>query len=518
MKKILMVYPEYPDTYWGLQHSLKFLKKKSLMPPLGLMTVAAMLPPEYDIRLVDMNAMELDDEDIKWADYAFISAMIVQKESFREVVHRCNRLGTPVVAGGPYPTSSHESIDGVAHFILGEGENTIPGFIRDLEHGTPAHIYVSHEKPDLTCTPVPRYDLINVNDYGSMAVQFSRGCPFSCEFCDIIEMYGRKPRLKSAEQFVQELDCMYNSGYRGPVLIVDDNFIGNKQEVLKLLERIRQWQSERSFPFYLYTESSVNLAAEDEILDLMVACGFTMVFLGLETPDENTLSAVDKHQNVRHNLFESVKTIQSRGLEVTAGLIVGFDTDTEDIFDRQIEFIQRAGISMAMIGIIIVLPGTRLFKRLQSEGRLLYESSGNNTNMLDMNFIPVMDKEKIIHGYRKILKTIYSPEKYFERSLVMLSRMPVKKHVARKLQNGHIGAFLRSLVLQSFSPYGLTYLKFLFKALVINWRNFPLAVNLAIKGYHFFKLTNRTLEEGESEVREKHTVELIVGTNPAVQI
>jgi len=329
-------------------------------------------------------------------------------------------------------------------------------------------------------------------------------------------MFGREPRLKSADQFLKEMENMYNTGYRGPVLIVDDNFIGNKNEVIKLLKAVREWQRTKSFPFYLYTESSINLAAETEILDLMIECGFTMVFLGLETPDESTLNAINKHQNIKHNLYESVKTIQTKGLEVTAGLIVGFDTDEENIFDRQISFIQEAGIPMTMIGIIIVLPGTQLFKRLEREGRILCESSGNNTNIFDMNFIPIMEKEKIISGYKRILKTIYSPEKYFERSLILLSRMPVKQHIARTIQKGHLKAFLKSLLFQSFSSYGLIYIRFLIKALLVNWRNFPLAVNLAIKGHHFFKLTDATLinAELESEFQENSKYKISNGFTP----
>lgn len=496
-KNILLVYPEYPSTFWSLDHTLKIVNKKSLMPPLGLLTVAAMLPSDYNIRLVDMNVMKLRDEDVIWADMVFLSAMIVQKDSFRDVVKVCQRLNKPVTAGGPYPTASYKFIDGVNHFLIGEGELTIPEFIHDFENGTLAEIYSSKEKPDIKTSPIPRYDLINVNDYGSLPLQFSRGCPFSCEFCDVIEMFGRKPRLKSVEQFLEELECVYNTGFRGLIFIVDDNFIGNKGEVLKLLKAISEWQNNRSFPFTFFTEASINLAAETEILDLMAGCAFTMVFIGVETPDENTLITVNKQQNVKHDVFGSIKLIQSKGIEVIAGFILGFDTDTEDIFDRQISFIQKAGIPMAMIGIMIALPGTQLFKRLEREGRILYETSGNNTNILDLNFIPVMNKDKIISGYKKVLKTLYSPEKYFERSLTLISRMPASVYEKRNRQKGDVKAFFKSLLVQSFSRYGLRYLHFLVKALILNPGNFPLAVILAINGYHFFKITGETLESAE---------------------
>lgn len=497
MKNILMVYPKYPSTFWSLEHTLKIVNKKSLMPPLGLLTVAAMLPPEYNIRLVDMNVKKLKDEDIIWSDMVFLSAMIVQKESFKDVVRACNKLNKPITAGGPYPTASYKSIPGIDHFLLGEGEAVIHQFLKDFENGIPLKIYSSVEKPDLKTSPIPRYDLINVNDYGSLPLQFSRGCPFSCEFCDVIEMFGRKPRLKSVEQFISELDCVYNTGFRGLIFIVDDNFIGHKSEVLKLLKAISEWQLNRSFPFTFFTEASINLAAETEILDLMVDCSFTMVFIGIETPDEATLISVNKQQNVKHNVLESVKIVQRRGIEVISGFILGFDTDTEDIFDRQISFIQNAGIPMAMIGIMIALPGTQLFKRLEKEGRILYETSGNNTNILDLNFIPVMDKEKIISGYKKILKTLYSPEKYFERSLNLISRMPSSVYKKRNRQKGDIKAFFKSFFLQSFSRYGFAYLRFLIKSLMINPDNFPLAVILSINGYHFFKIAGETLKSAE---------------------
>jgi len=496
-RKILMVYPENPLTYWSFKYSLKFINKKASMPPLGLLTVAALLPSSYDIKLVDMNVQSLSEEDILWADIVFISAMIVQKESFNEVVMRCNQAGVPVAAGGPYPSSSHASISGVDYFILGEGEVTIPRFIRDYEAGNPGHIYIADEKPDLSESPIPRYDLINVNNYASMAIQYSRGCPFSCEFCDIIEMFGRKPRVKPADQFIAEMDALYKTGYIGSVFIVDDNFIGNIASVRLLLKEIASWQKKNSYPFTFYTESSINLAAEDEILDLMVQCGFKMVFLGIETPDVGTLSAINKLQNVRVNVYECIKAIQSKGIEVTSGFIVGFDTDTDDIFDRQIDFIQRAGIPMAMIGILTALPGTKLYRRLESEGRLLNESSGNNTNKLELNFTPVMESSKLVAGYRRVLSEIYTPKKYFERTLNLISRIPPDAYKVNRPEKGDLSAFFKSFIVQTFSRYGFRYLSFLFHAALLNPKNITLAVNIAVKGHHFFKITRLTLASDE---------------------
>ena len=506
-KKILMVYPETPLTYWSFKYSLEFINKKASMPPLGLLTVAALLPDDYEIKLVDMNVESLSDKDIQWADIVFLSAMIVQKDGFNNVVHRCNLAGIPVAAGGPYPTSSYTSIHGVDYFILDEGEITIPQFIKDYEAGNPKHVYRAEEKPDLCLSPVPRYDLIDVNNYASMAIQYSRGCPFSCEFCDIIEMFGRKPRVKPVEGFIAEMDSLYNTGYRGSVFIVDDNFIGNIASVRILLIAVAQWQKDNLYPFTFYTESSINLATEEEILDLMVECCFKMVFLGIETPDEETLSAINKHQNLRVNVFESIKTIQEKGIEVTSGFIVGFDTDTDDIFDRQIEFIQRAGIPMAMIGILTALPGTKLFRRLESEGRLLDESSGNNTNKLELNFAPVMNKSKLIAGYRMVLREIYTPKKYFERTLTLMSRVPSNDCKVNRVDKGDLAAFAKSFFVQTFSRYGLNYLSFLLRAALKNPKNFALAVNIAVKGHHFFTITRITLASDELGSYAAHVID-----------
>jgi radical SAM superfamily enzyme YgiQ (UPF0313 family) len=500
-KNILLVYPEFPSTYWGMQHALKFVNKKAPMPPLGLLTVASMLPAEYNVRLVDMNVEKLNDHDIIWADMVFLSAMIVQKESFDSVVNICNKLGKPVAAGGPLPSSSYESIPDVDHFIIGESELLIPRFVEDIKKGTAAKIYRDKDKPDIRKSPVPRYELVDVNSYGTLLLQFSRGCPYSCEFCDVIELFGRTPRLKSAEQFLKELDCVYDTGYKGPIFLVDDNFIGHKKEVIKLLKAMKNWQTSKAFPFSFFTSTSINLAAEKELLDLMVECGFYMAFIGIETPDDNTLKSINKKHNLQNDVYESVKIIQARGLEVTAGFILGFDTDSEDIFDRQIDFIQKAGIPMAMIGLLNALPDTKLVKRLEKEGRLLNQAIGNNTSTLGLNFIPLMDKEKIITGYKRVLRTIYSPDKYFERSLLLLSRKPNRSYKGGRIQKGEVKAFFKSLFFQTFSNYGYIYLTYLAKALIINWRNFPLAVNLAIKGDHFFKFTKTILASEELDTK-----------------
>lgn len=497
-KRALLVNPSSPDTYWSLHHSLKFVNKKSLMPPLGLMTVAAMLPDHYDIKFIDLQVGTLNDMDIEWADMVFITAMIVQKESFLEVISRCRKYGKTVVAGGPYPTSSWETIEGVDYFILGEGENTLPRFLEDFEKGKAEKVYSSDDKPDMKISPVPRYDLVNVNNYRNLALQFSRGCPHSCEFCDVIEMFGRIPRLKSTEQFLKELDCVYETGYRGIIFIVDDNFIGNRKEVIPLLKAVTLWQKERSFPFSFYTEATISLAADTELLDLLAEAGIIMLLMGIETPDENVLISANKAHNTKHDLLESAKIIQSKGIEIMSGFIVGFDTDREDIFDRQINFIQEAAIPGAMVGLLLALPGTQLYKRLQKEGRILHESSGDNTTGLDLNFVTIMVRNKIIEGYKKILKTVYTPKYYFDRSYTLISRLPAGSYKGKNLPKGTLTVLLKSLIYQSFSWYGHHYIKFIVKVLLNHRSNFPRAVSLAIKGHHFFYITNKLMaRQGE---------------------
>ncbi|MBP7585978.1 MAG: B12-binding domain-containing radical SAM protein [Spirochaetes bacterium] len=514
--KVLMIYPEIPTTYWSFKHALKFVGKKTQFPPLGLITVAAMMPERYDITLVDMNVRKLRARDVDRADLVFVSAMIVQKESFRQVVEFCKKRGKTVVAGGPYPTSSHESIEGVDHFILGEAETVLPDFLRDYEAGAAGPVYNASEKPDITATPVPRFDLLDIGKYFSMMLQFSRGCPFNCEFCDIIEMFGRKPRTKTADQFLRELQAVYDTGFRGSLFVVDDNFIGNKAEVRKLLPRIIEWQKERGYPYTLFTEASVNLGDDPALMDEMVEAGFDMVFLGIETPVEATLHQTQKAQNTRKKLIDSVRAIQNRGIEVSAGFIIGFDTDPANIFDLQIQFIQESGITMSMIGLMMALPNTQLYRRLAREGRLLAESSGNNTHDLDMNFVPVMDAGTIAEGYRKVLRAIYDPKNYFARCLVTLDQVPWSARPAQPLRYQDMRAFVTSLVTQALSPYGHRYLAFLWKALRKDPAGFPVAVRMAIREHHFHKITRAVVgSRGRSVVRAIAAAKRSIAVAPA---
>jgi tRNA A37 methylthiotransferase MiaB len=506
-KHILMVYPEIPNTYWGFQYAVGFMNKKAAIIPLGLLTVAALLPRDYQVKLVDMNVTPLEPEDIEKADMVFISAMIVQKQSFKEVVELCNRLAKPVVAGGPYPISLYKEIEGVDHFVLDEAELTLPVFLDDLEKGVPKKVYRDERKPDIALTPVPRFDLIDVSQYHSMALQYSRGCPYQCEFCDIIEMFGRVSRTKVPEQFIRELDAVYQTGFRGAIFVVDDNFVGNHKKVKALLRAIVSWQESKSYPFSFNTEASIDLAQDDELLDLMVEAGFNSVFIGVETPDDASLQAIKKTQNLKIDVASGIKKIQRSGMEVTGGFIVGFDTDTEDIFDRQIAFIQEVAMPLAMVGLLMVGPNTQLYRRLRKEGRWVSEPSGNNTHHLHLNFETLIPQEVIIDGYKRVLSEIYSPPRYFERCINLLKRLPAKVKHARPLQWEHVRALFLSLTRQTASFYGFHYLWYLLRAIVFNIRSFPAAVSMAVMGHHFFLITKEILRADEFTLILKETKE-----------
>ncbi len=496
-KKILMIYPDTPVTYWSFKYILKLVGRRSAFPPLGLMTVASLIPDSYDITLVDMNTEKLMVRDVKKADLVFISAMIIQKESFDRVVALCNRLGKTVVAGGPYPTGSHRHITGVDHFVLGEAEVTLPQFLQDWEKGEARPLYRSDSRPDITKTPVPRFSLVKHRRYTTMSLQYSRGCPFNCEFCDIIEFFGRVPRAKTPEQFIAEMEALYRTGYRGPLFIVDDNFIGNKKNVKELLTAVARWQEERHYPYMITTEASVNLADDEELMDLMIDAGFNKVFLGIETPVAECLEQAGKKQNLKGSLLRGVERIQRKGMEVTAGFIIGFDSDPENVFDLQIDFIRESGIPMAMAGLLIALPNTRLYRRLNSEGRILSETSGNNTHSFTTNFIPVMDGETLAKGYRELISQIYTPREYFNRCLTMMQRMPRGKVGRGALSFWTIllvvRIFLSSVFRQIFSSYGREYLNYLAAAVRIRPGLFPKAVKMALFGYHFFRITKEIL-------------------------
>jgi radical SAM superfamily enzyme YgiQ (UPF0313 family) len=491
--KILLVYPQYPDTFWSFKHALRIISKKASFPPLGLLTVAAMLPKEWEKRLVDMNVTTLVDEDLKWADYVFISAMVVQKDSVKEVIERCKKFNVKIVAGGPLFTTGYEQFEGVDYFVLDEAEITLPPFLEDLEKGYAQHIYTSNERPDIRKTPIPLWSLINMKKYSSMNIQYSRGCPFNCEFCEIIILNGHMPRTKNKNQLLGELDALYSQGWRGGVFIVDDNFIGNKTKLkTEILPAIIKWMSEKKYPFSLSTEASINLADDEELMRLMVKAGFSSVFIGIETPNEESISECNKFPNKGRNLVASVKKIQNYGLQVDGGFIVGFDSDPLSIFEDQIRFIQRSGIVTSMVGLLNAPLGTRLYQRLKQDNRLLTDISGDNTDC-SINFIPKMDYETLINGYKTILTTIYSPKYYYERIKIFLKEYkPQKRQSVSQLQFYHISAFIKSMWLLGMKGEGRGYYwKLLIWTLLRYPRCFPVCVTLEIHGFHFRKIAEK---------------------------
>lgn len=486
---ILLVYPMYPDTFWSFKHALKFVSKKACFPPLGLLTIASMLPMDWNRKLVDMNTENLREKDILWADYVFISAMSIQSESVHEVIDRCEDADVKIVAGGPLFTSSYEKYKNVDHLILNEAEITLPQFLHDLSNGSPKHIYTTENWADITTTPLPQWDLVTLKNYSSMNLQYSRGCPYDCDFCDITVLYGRVPRTKTRAQVLAELDALYNTGWRGPVFFVDDNFIGNKTKLKReILPAILDWNRSRNYPFYFNTEASINLADDEDLMRLMTLSGFDSVFIGIESPNKESLIECNKTQNSSRDLIESVKKIQSGGLEVQGGFIVGFDHDHPKIFEELTNFIQESGIVTAMVGILNAPKGTKLQKRLSLEGRLLKDFTGNNTDFT-INFIPQMNRKVLMDGYKKMVRTLYSPKYFYERTMNFLKDYTPQTQKVFRFNRNYTLAFFRSIVkLGVLGEERLYYWKLFFWTLFRKPQLFSLAILFTIYGFHFKKI------------------------------
>ncbi len=487
--KILLVYPETPSTFWSFHDALKFVSKKSAEPPLGLITVAAMLPKDWEKKLIDMNVSKLDDKHLLWADYVFLSGMNVHIKSFKEIVRRCNKLGVKIVAGGPLCTTQYKDFLGIDHFVLNEAEITLPLFINDLMNGTPKHIYTSDEFPEISFTPVPMWELLDKKKYASLSIQYSRGCPYDCEFCSITMLNGRRPRTKSKEQFLAELNVLYNQGWRGGISVVDDNFIGNKKKLkTEILPEIIKWSKERNHPFNFITEVSINLADDEELINLMVEAGFDSIFVGIETPNDESLVECGKSQNLKRNLITSINKLQQKGMIVSAGFIVGFDNDSQNIFEQQISFIQKSGIVSAMVGLLNAPTGTKLFKRLKSENRMLENFSGDNMDG-SINFIPKMNYSDLISGYKKILDTIYSPKEYYARIKKFLNEYQLPSWKSAKISLPEIKAFFRLVLILGIFQKGKRYFWRLFISSLIKYpAKFPIAMTFAVYGFHFRKI------------------------------
>lgn len=487
--RTLLIYPEYPDTFWSFKHALKFIHKRAALPPLGLLTIGAMLPEDWPRKLIDVNVRKLSDRDLAWADLVFISSMALQRKSAHEIIARCKEANVKVIAGGPLFTSEYDQFEDVDHFVLNEAELTLPPFLADLEKGCARRIYETTEFCDIRKTPAPLWELIDFKYYATMGIQFSRGCPFHCEFCNITALFGHRPRMKTAGQVIDELDGLYNSGWRGPVFFVDDNFIGNKGYLkAHLLPALIQWQKGRKqIPFS--TEASVNLADDPALMEMMVQAGFDTVFIGIETPDEESLAECNKQQNKNRDLIESVRLIQRAGLQVQGGFIVGFDSDTPSIFQRQIEFIQKSGIVTAMVGLLNAPPGTRLYERMRKEGRLIDIISGDNVDGTT-NIVPRMGLDALREGYENLMRHIYSPEHYYRRAMTFLREYKRPKIRTPMDFQRLLAVFRSSIRLGIFGRERFQYWKILSWTLFCRPKMLPLAITIAIYGHHFRKICN----------------------------
>lgn len=487
--KILLIYPETPSTFWSFKDALKFVSKKSAEPPLGLITVAALLPIEWEKKLIDMNVTDLKEKDLIWADYIFLSGMNVHISSVKEIVRRCNKLNKEIIAGGPLFTTQHQDFLGIDHFVLNEAEITLPKFLNDLANGKPEFVYSTEEFPDIALTPTPLWELLDMKKYASMSIQYSRGCPYNCEFCSITMLNGRTPRCKSADQFIKELNRLYELGYRGSVSIVDDNFIGNKIKLKKeLLPRLIEWQKGKKYSFDFITEVSINLADDDELINLMIDAAIHTIFVGIETPNDESLDECGKNQNRKRDMVESVIKLQREGMIVSGGFIVGFDNDTENIFDQQIDFIRKSGIVSAMVGLLNAPTGTHIYKRLKNENRLLETFNGNNMDG-STNIIPKMNYRVLINGYSKIIHTIYSPREYYKRIIAFLEEYRVPSWKSQMLSMKEIKAFIRLLWLLGVLEKGKRYFWHTFIYTFLKYpKKFSLAMTLAVYGYHYRRI------------------------------
>ena len=485
---VLLIYPKVPDTFWSFKYALKFIRKKAAYPPLGLLTVSSMLPDEFHKRLVDVNVDSLTDDDLFWADIAFIGGMAIQRDSAKQIIARCKAMGLKVIAGGPLFTADPDAFGEVDHLVLDEAELTLPSFLEGLKNGHLKKIYRASGFCDLRHTPTPAWDLVDMKKYASMSVQFSRGCPFNCDFCNVTVFFGRKPRLKSVQQVIAELDRIYEAGWRSNIFFVDDNFIGNKRYLkTRLLPALIEWRKNKKGCAF-FTEASINLADDANLLDLMVKAGFDSVFIGIESPNDDSLSECQKIQNKNRDLINDVRILQRAGLQVQGGFIVGFDSDTPSTFQQLIEFIQKSGIVTAMVGLLQAPPGTKLFDRLKKDNRLLgMMISGDNVDGTT-NINPKMGLDQLKNGYRSMMGYIYSPKHYYRRVKIFLNEFGNSKVDSRIDLQRFLAFFRSSIRLGILGKERFHYWYLITWTLVRKPRLLPLAVTLTIYGYHFRRI------------------------------
>ena len=509
--KILLVYPEYPDTFWSFKHAVRFVSKKAAYPPLGLITIAPMLPLDWEKKLVDLNVEKLQTTDLVWADYIFISAMSVQIKSVHEVIGRCHALGKKIVAGGPLFTEDTEKFEMVDHLILNEAEITLPLFLKDLEQGTPRRIYQTEQFADITQSPAPDYSLIKTSKYASLSVQYSRGCPFGCDFCDITALLGHKMRIKTTRQIITELDSIYALGWRGDLFFVDDNFIGNKHELkTQLLPAMISWMEAHNNPFSILTEASINLSDDKELMKMMTQAGFATIFIGIETPQEACLEECNKGQNRKRNLLESVKEVQKAGMEVLGGFIVGFDNDLPTIFRQQIDFIQQSGIVAAMVGVLNAPTRSKLYQKLKTEGRILFKMAGDNTD-ITTNIVTKMNQHELHNGYREIINGIYNGKPFYRRVRQFLTDFEPKVKRRTMVDFSKMKALFKSMFFIGICDNNRRYYWHLFFWTIFKRpKLFPLAITYSIYGYHFQRVFEKvTWIQPEIEKKQTLTSKLL---------
>jgi len=484
---VLLVYPEFPETFWSFKYALEFIGKKASLPPLGLLTVAAMLPHEWSKRLVDVNVTRLSRRDLAWADCAFVSGMTVQRESAHSVIAQCKEAGIKVVAGGPLFTIEHEDFEAVDHFVLNEAEVTLPAFVEDLQRGCAKPVYATSEFADIRKTPTPLWSLVDLGRYTTMGIQFSRGCPYDCDFCNVTTLFGRRSRVKTVEQVLAELDALYDLGWRASVFFVDDNLVGNQRCFKEeLLPALIEWRRDKiGIPFS--AQVSLNMVDDEQLMRTMVEAGFGSVFIGIETPDEQSLAECGKKQNMGRDLVQDVKRIQRAGMQVQGGFIVGFDHDTPSIFQRQVDFIQKSGIVTAMVGLLQAPPGTRLYKRLKQADRLSEQMSGDNMDGTT-NIIPAMNIDTLRKGYQELLGHIYSAAPYYKRVRTFLREYKLPK-IQAPLKFEYVRAFIRAIFrLGVLGRHRIHFWRLLTWTFFRYPKLVPTAVTLAVYGHHFRKI------------------------------